>query len=73
MTAMRGLLPLLMLGGMTLAAPAQYQFRTEINPDGTLTVYKGTFCPYYALVIPDVIDGRKDTTIGDSAFSGCTA
>jgi len=36
----RGLLPVLMLGGLTLAAQAQYQFRTEVNPDGTLTVHK---------------------------------
>ena len=70
-------LPVLMLGWMALAAHAQYQFRTEVNPDGTLTVYKtlkewGAGCPTGALTIPDTLDGRSVTSIGDAAFSGCT-
>lgn len=30
---------MLMPAGLALAAPAHYQYRTEVNPDGTLTVY----------------------------------
>ena len=67
----RGLLPILFLAVATLAAHAQYQFRIEVNPDGTLTVYQGVSCLEDALIIPDTIDGRKVTSIGDGAFQGC--
>jgi hypothetical protein len=69
---------MLMLTGMTLAAPAQYQFRTEVNPDGNLTVHRtstgwGVGCPMGALIIPESIDGRKVTSIGGAAFGGCVS
>lgn len=44
-----------MLGGMTLAAQAQYQFRTGVNADGTLTVYQGASCPSGALAITQTL------------------
>ncbi|MBL9126487.1 MAG: leucine-rich repeat domain-containing protein, partial [Verrucomicrobiales bacterium] len=68
---MRGFLPLLMLCGATLAARGQYQFGTQVNPDGTLTVYRGAAEPSGALVIPGTIDGRTVAVIGERAFGDC--
>jgi len=59
-------LPMLMLGGMTLAAQARYQLQTEISPDGTLTLANGV-CPTGTLTIPEAIEGERVTRIGDPA------
>ena len=52
-TRVRWFLPELMLAGMTHSAPAQDQFYIYLNPDGTVTVHKGAWCPDGALIIPD--------------------
>jgi hypothetical protein len=62
----------MILAAVTLPAAAQYQFRTEVNPDGTATVYRGRSCAAGDLSIPDTIGGLPVTSIGNSAFRGCT-
>lgn len=57
---------------VSLSAVAAYEFRTEVNPDGTVTVYKGSVWPSGALTIPKSIYGRAVSIIGDAAFSDCT-
>jgi len=54
----RGFLPVLMLGYTTLAAPAQYNFRTE-SIRTTRSHLQGSIMPSGALVIPNTIDGRS--------------
>ena len=67
----RTLLPILLLAAVALPAGAQYQFRAEVNPDGTLTVSRGAACPSAALIVPETIDGRLVTRLGDWAFYQC--
>lgn len=67
----RTVLSLLILAAARIPTEAQYQFRTEVNPDGTLTVYKGAACPGEVLVIPNTIEGWTVSRIGSSAFAGC--
>ena len=59
------------LGGISVFAAESGDFEYEIFEDGTaeITGYNGTASD---LVIPSKIDGYKVTSIGYSAFEGCT-
>ena len=54
---------------LPLPAAVQGQFTTAVNPGGTITITKYA-CTASVVTIPDSIDGRRVTDIGDSAFSG---
>src|SRR6266567_2749115 len=60
------LLPLLALPA---AVQAQYLYTTN---NGTITITGYTGCPLGAMNIPSTINGLPVTSIGWSAFSGCT-
>ena len=68
----RGLPPLLTLLWVLVATPTavQAQFATTVNPDGTLTIAKYE-CTGEAAIIPETLDGRRVTAIGDYAFFWC--
>ncbi|MBL9128716.1 MAG: leucine-rich repeat protein, partial [Verrucomicrobiales bacterium] len=66
-----------LLAGAALRVEAQYPWRTELRPDGTLIVFKtspewGVGCPTGDLVIPSTVNGRRVTSIGTYAFQGCS-
>jgi len=57
-----------LLMGVTATVQAQFRYTTS---GGTVTI-TGYTGPGGDVVIPDTIDEKPVTTVGDRAFSGCT-